>query len=126
LLLGTLGAWYETVILFGSLDFGDLLIGLALEAIWFCFVTSIVAGFCGVVRSVLGVVGGSIAFLLALALLGNIPWFSSWLPTRLASGSAARFVEPPVVDLWHAVVVSIVASVAAFALAVYGLGRREL
>jgi ABC-2 type transport system permease protein len=125
LALGTFGAWYETAVLLGSVSFGALMGGLALEALWLCFATSIVALFTSAIRGVAGVVGGSIALLLALALLGGLSSASSWLPTRLASGGAA-LLRQPAGDIWHAVVVSAVATVAALGLAVYRLGEREL
>jgi len=123
LALGTFGAWYETTVLLGSVSFGALMVGLALEAVWLCFVTSIVAAFTSAMRGVLGVVGGSIALLLALALLGNLPSAFSWLPTRLAA-SGADFVQHSAGDVWHGVVVSGVATVAALSLAVNRLGKR--
>src|SRR6266508_2076630 len=83
LALGTLGAWYETTVLLGSVSVGALVGGLALEALWLCFVTGIVAVVASAIRGVLGVVGASIGLLLGLALLGNFPGASSWLPTRL-------------------------------------------
>ncbi len=125
LALGTFGAWYETTVLLGSVPFAALMVGLALEALWFCFVTSIVAVFTSAIRGVLGVVGGSIALLLALALVGGLPAASSWLPTSLGA-SAADLVQHPAGDVWHAVVVSAAATVAALSLAVNRLSKREL
>ena len=125
LAVGTLGALYETSVLLGSVPIGALFVGLAMEALWFCFVTSIVAVFTSAIRGVLGVVGASLALLLALALLGNLPAASSWLPTRLAA-SGADLVQHRAGDIWHAVVVSGIASVAALLVAVNRLGKREL
>ncbi len=45
LAVGTFGAWYETKVLLGHVPFGALMGGLALEALWLCFVTSIVTLF---------------------------------------------------------------------------------
>jgi ABC-2 type transport system permease protein len=127
LAIGTLGAWYETTILLGTVPVGDLAVGLVLEALWFCFVISVVAAFTGVFRGVLGVVGCSIALLLALALLGSVlPSVASWLPTRLSSGSAARIIHPPAENLWQPVVIASVGTIVALGLAVYGLSKREL
>jgi ABC-2 type transport system permease protein len=124
LALGTLGAWYETTVLLGSVPFGPLVVGLGLEAIWLCFVTSVVAAWTSAIRGVLGVVGCSIGLLLALALLGNLPAASSWVPTRLAA-SAADPLRHDVRDVWHAVVLSVVATVAGVGVAVQRLGARE-
>jgi ABC-2 type transport system permease protein len=125
LALGTLGAWYETMVLLGHVPFGALMGGFALEALWFCFVTSIVAVFTSAIRGVLGVVGASIALLLGLALLGNLPSASSWLPTRLAA-SGADIVQHSAGDVWHATVVACVATVVALSLAVNRFGKRQL
>jgi ABC-2 type transport system permease protein len=125
LALGTFGAWYETTVLLGSVPFGALMGGLALEALWLCFVTSIVTVFTSAIRGVLGVVGGSIALLLTLALLDGLPSAFSWLPTRLAA-SGGDLIQHPAGDVWHAVVVSSLATVAALSLAVNRLGKREL
>jgi len=125
LALGTFAAWYETTVLLGHASFGALMGGLALEALWLCFVTSVVTVFTSAIRGVLGVVGCSIALLLTLALVGGLPSASSWLPTSLGA-SAADLVQHPAGDVWHAVVVSAVATVAALSLAVNRLGKREL
>src|SRR5260370_29024869 len=65
LALGMLAAWYETTALLGAVSFRSLLAALALQAVWFCFVTSVVAFFTSTVRGVPGAIGSSIALLLA-------------------------------------------------------------
>jgi ABC-2 type transport system permease protein len=123
LALGTLAAWYQTAVLLGHVPAADLAAGLALEALWLCFVTGVVAVFTSAVRGVLGVVGGSIALLLVLALLGGVHSLSSWLPTRLA-GSGADLLRHPAGDVWHAALVAAAATVAALWLAVSRQGAR--
>ena len=107
---------------FGSFSVGALLGGFALEALWLCFVTGIVLVFSSAIRGLLGVVGASIALLLALALLGNLPAVSSWLPTKLA-GSEADLVKHAADGIWRAAVITGVATVAAVSLGVYRLGQ---
>jgi ABC-2 type transport system permease protein len=124
LILGTLAAWYETVILFSSVPVDRLLGGLAFEALWFCLVTSIVTFFASVIRGVLGVVGASIGLLLGLALLGNLPSISDWLPTSL-SGSSADLIQHAGGDLWKSAIVASVVAVAALGLAVHRFGMRQ-
>jgi ABC-2 type transport system permease protein len=124
LALGTLGAWYETTILLGSVSFGSLMLGLALEALWLCFVTSIVVLFSSTLRGAIAVVGASIALLLALSLVGSLTAASSWMPTRL-SGSGADFIRDAPGDIWHAIVVTMLATVVAVSLALYQFGNRE-
>lgn len=125
LALGTLGAWHETAILLGTVSFGALLGGFALEALWLCFVTSIVAAFSCVIRRVPGVIGGAIVLLLALGLLQGLPVVSSWFPTRLAA-SGADFLHQSTGDIWHAAVVATLSAVVALSLAVNRVGKREL
>jgi ABC-2 type transport system permease protein len=126
LALGTLGAWYETTVLLGTVPLGGLVAGLALEALWICFVTSVVAVLVSVTRSVLGAVGSAIALLLGLGLLGGLPWWSSWLPTGLATSIGALVQRTPPHDTWHAAVVTCVVTVGLVGLATDRLGRREL
>jgi ABC-2 type transport system permease protein len=125
LVLGMLGAWYETTVLLGSVPAGDIAAGLALEAVWLCFVTSVVAFFTSATRSVLATIGASIGVLLALALLGGLDAASSWVPTRLA-GSAASVVHHSAGDVWHAILVTAVATAVVLGFAVWRLGKREL
>jgi len=125
LALGTFAALYETTVLFGTVPFGALMIGLALEGLWFCFVTSVVVLFASFIRSVLGVVGVSIAVLLSLALLEGLPSAFSWLPTRLAS-SGADLIHHSAGDIWHAVFVTAIAPLVGIWLALNRLGKREL
>ena len=125
LILGTLGAWYETTVLFSSVNFGALAGGVGLEAVWLCFVASTVLFLSSMVRSVLGVVGWTIALLLGLALLANVGAVETWLPTRLAA-SIGVSVQGPAGDIWHAVVMAGLGTAIGLAAGVYLLGRREV
>jgi ABC-2 type transport system permease protein len=125
LALGTIAVWYETTILLGAVGVGALLGGFALEAVWLCFATAVVAACSSVIRGVAGVVGCSITLLLALGLLQNLAVLRTWLPTRLA-GSAADLVQHSTGGLWHALLVTILATLGALGLAVDRLGKREL
>jgi ABC-2 type transport system permease protein len=124
LALGTLGAWYETEILLGHVGARALLGGLALQALWICFVASAVTLATTTIRSVAGAVGASIASLLALALLGNLSSASSWVPTRLSSSSADP-LRHHTAGVWHAILVTALATLAALTLAIDRLGKRE-
>jgi len=124
LALGALGAWYETGILIGHVGAGALLGGLALQALWICFVASTVTLATTTTRSVAGAVGASIASLFALAVLGNLSSASSWVPTRL-SGSSADLLRHHTAGVWHAILVTTLATITALALAIDRLGKRE-
>jgi ABC-2 type transport system permease protein len=124
--VGTLGAWYETTILLGHISLADLAAGSALEALWLCFVTSVVAACTSVIRSVLGAVGSAVALLLALDVLGAAPALSSWMPTRLAESVADLTSPQPAGNIWHGAVIAGLAAAALISLAVNRIGRREL
>lgn len=127
LVAGTVGAWYETVVLLGSVSIGDLVAGFLLETAWLCFVVGVVVLFSSVTRSVLGTVASSLAFILATAFVASVPSVpSTWLPTRLATGVGALVQPNPPGHLWHAVVVACVATTAMVTFAVGRFGRREL
>jgi len=123
---GTLAAWYETTVLFGAVPARALAAGFALEAVWFCFVTSLVTAFASVVRSAGAAVGSAIAVLLALALFGSVSVISSWLPTRLADSLPDLISPNSAGDIWHAVIVAALAGVVLVIAAVWRLGQREL
>jgi len=124
LALGTLGAWYETEILLGHVGAGALLGGLALQGLWICFATSTVTLATTTTRTVAGAVGASLAALLALALLGNVAPTSSWVPTRL-SGSTADLLRHHTTGVWHAILVTALATLASLAVAIDRLRKRE-
>jgi ABC-2 type transport system permease protein len=125
LALGTLGAWYETAVLIGSLPVGPLMVGFLLEALWLFFACSVVALFSSVVRSVLAVAGAAVGLFLALALLENFSGVVSWMPTSLAQ-SAPDLIGQPAGPLWHAVMITLAASLLAVGIAVNRLGKREI
>jgi ABC-2 type transport system permease protein len=125
LALGTLGAWYETSVLIGTVPFGPLAVGFLLEAVWLLFVGSSVAFFSSVVRSVTAVVGLAVGLFLALALLESLPGVLSWMPTRLAL-SASDLIGQSAGAIWHSVVVAAAASGLGLAIAASRLGRREI
>jgi ABC-2 type transport system permease protein len=126
LVLGTLGAWYETEILLGTVDVAALAKGTMLMALWFGFVICLTAGVAGIQRSVLGVAGVALGILLVGVFLGGLSVLSSWMPTRLAAGYSESFLPGGGAELWRPVLVAIVTSVASWALGVALLGRREI
>lgn len=124
LALGTIGAWYETTILLGTVPIAALLKGVALEALWLVFICSMVLLFSSLVRGVLGVAGATLGVLLALALLGSFSFAASWSPTRLSGGMADFMRESPG-SHWQAIAATFAISVAACGLAVILFDRRE-
>jgi ABC-2 type transport system permease protein len=122
--LGIGCAWYETDLLLGSLDPVALVAGFGLESLWVCFCVAVVALWASIARSVLAVVGTSLASLLALAFLSDIHPLHTWLPSALGA-SVADLVGPhhPGVP-WAAVAISAAATVALVGTAVTRLSRR--
>ena len=120
LVLGTLGAWYETAVLLGSVNAPDLLAGLALEALWFILVIAVVAAYSALIRGVAGTVGAVVGTLLGLA---AIPALKSWLPTRLADGLVLVLKHQP--HPWRPVLIATLATIALLTFAVHRLGRAE-
>lgn len=84
--LGAAAAWYETRLLIGYVSPAALAAGSGLEMLWIGFTVAVVTAWAAVVRSVLAVVGWSLATLIALALLDSISALASWLPTSLSAG----------------------------------------
>jgi ABC-2 type transport system permease protein len=125
LVLGTLGAWYETSILLGSVDMAALAEGMLLMALWFGFVICLTVAVAGVQRGVLGVAGVTIGILLALVFLGSFSALASWLPTRLASGYSEAFLSGGGEELWRPGAVAVVAGATSWVLGVTLLARRE-
>jgi len=68
--------------------------------------------------------GTAIALLLGLALLGNLPEVSSWLPTRLAQG-AAMLVAHKAAGVWRPILTTSAASFALVGVALTRINRRE-
>jgi len=123
--LGILAACYETSVLIGPLNAATLAGGFGIETGWICFCVSIVALWAAVVRAVSSIAGLSLASLLALVFLAGIPGLSSWSPTVLAS-SVADLAGPhhhsgaP----WHALGVTVGATVVLLATATWRLSTR--
>jgi ABC-2 type transport system permease protein len=125
LALGAFGALYETVILLGPVSVSKLLAGIALAALWIVFVTILVAALSTAMRGVAAVAGAAIALLLGIALLANIPALSSWLPTRLAEGTAMLIMHDKANDAWRPILITTAASFALVGVALGRISRRE-
>ncbi len=126
LLAGSLAAWYETTVLLGAPPAGQVLLGTVLGALFLAFAVACTAAAAYLARGVLATAGITIVFLLALALVGNLPRVGRWSPTTLlgalpslARGTSASYFLPA------AGVCVVVAAGALFA-AVKLAPRREL
>jgi hypothetical protein len=75
---------------------------------------------------VLATAGVTVVVLLVMALVGNIPAIGRWLPTTLLSAGPVLLKGKDIVDFLPATGVTIVATLAALAVALRGMARREL
>jgi ABC-2 type transport system permease protein len=119
--LGVLAAWYETAVLIGPPRAVALAGGFALEAAWLCFAAATVAAWASITPAVLATTGASLASLLALALLAEIPAVSSWSPTALAGSLGDLAKSHHAATPWHAVVIAVPSTIALLALAAWRL-----
>jgi ABC-2 type transport system permease protein len=124
-LLGTLAAWYQSVVLLGPLPVTGMLAGMAYVCLYLAFAVAVVAAATALVRGVLAATGLAIAVLLGLAVLGILPALREWLPgallgalTALAAGGDAGAYLP-------AAAVTVAATAALVAVAGAVLQRRE-
>lgn len=126
LALGTLAAGYETAVLIGRASPVALAGGLGLEALWMCFALAVVTAWSALVRGVVGVVGCTLATLLALALPAAAGVPASWLPTGLAAGLGALVGAHHSAPLWHGVIVTAGATVLLLVAATRRIQRRVM
>jgi hypothetical protein len=123
---GALAAWYETVILLGSLPVGRTLIGIGTGALFELFVVAVVVYAAGRSASFIQTSILAIAVVFLMPLLENVGDLQPWLPSRLPgmlmdldrSYSVGEYVKP--------VLVTAIAIPALVILGIRRLERREL
>jgi ABC-2 type transport system permease protein len=124
-LLGTLGAWYETSVLLGSLPAGGVLAGVLCGALYMVFAVAVTALAASLARSVIGAVGIALVILVLIPIAGAIHAIDSWLPSALASAPAGLVGSEHLAHFIPALAVTTAASAAAVWFSAYRLGRRE-
>jgi ABC-2 type transport system permease protein len=124
--VGSLAAWYETTVLLGGLPAGRMLLGIALAALFLAFAVAVVALVAAVARGVLATAGVTLAVLLAMAIVGNVPAAGRWLPTALASAPAGLVGPSAPGDYLPAAVLTAALTLAALAGAIAFGARREV
>jgi ABC-2 type transport system permease protein len=125
-ILGTAGAWYETVILLGPLPVGAMVLGTLLTCLYLAFAVAVVALSAAVLRGVLGVIALSAAVLLSFPLLGLVPELRPWLPGQLLAALTGLAGGAGAVAYLRAAVVTAVATAAMLPTAAVLLDRREV
>ncbi len=88
-ILGAVAAWYETVVLIGSLPVGGTLAGIGYGVLYLALVVAVVAAAGSRTRSVLGAVMASLIVLVAMPILGVVDGIGEWLPSHLVGALAA-------------------------------------
>lgn len=82
-LLGALAAWYETVVLIGSLPVGGTLAGIGYGLLYLALVVAVVAAAGSRSKNVLGAVMITIVVLLVMPIVGLVQAIGRWLPSHL-------------------------------------------
>lgn len=124
--LGTLAAWYETVVLIEPPDPAAVLLGATITSVYWLFMVAVVAGVSGLVTSQSAIIIWSLLVLLALPIVGIVERLATWLPSHLLSAIPAIEGGASLGDYTAALTVTAVATVALTAAAVRLTARREL
>jgi ABC-2 type transport system permease protein len=126
MVLGTLTAWYETVLLLGQLPAGAILVGLVLGAVYLAATVAVVALVASLAPSLLATAGISLAILIGMVIVGGLGNVGSYLPTNLAGAMVGLARGASATTYLPATGISIVLIGAALAGAVHFGARREL
>jgi ABC-2 type transport system permease protein len=86
--LGAAAAWYETVVLIGSLPVGGTLAGIGYGVLYLALVVAVVAAASARTKSVLGAVMVSLIVLIVMPIIGVVEAIGDWLPSRLIGALA--------------------------------------
>jgi ABC-2 type transport system permease protein len=124
--LGTLAAWYETVLLLGSPPPGAMLAGLLCGSLYLIFAVSVTTAAASVARSTLGTVGITLGVLLALPLLGMVGLLHAWLPSTLVTAPVALLTGVAPGDYLPALAVALVSTPLLLATATFQLEHRDM
>ncbi len=124
-LLGTLGAWYETTVLLGSLPAGGVLAGVVCGAIYMMFAVAVTALAASLARSAIGTIGIALANMILIPIAGSIHAVDDWLPSALVNAPVDLVGRQHLTHFIPALGVTVAASAAAAWFAAYRLGRRQ-
>jgi ABC-2 type transport system permease protein len=124
--LGSLAAWYETVVLIGSLPVAATLAGVGFGLLYLALVVAIVAAAGSRAKNVLGAVLATIVVLLAMPIVGIVESVGRWLPSHLVGALSNLPAGAAVSDYLPATLVSVVMIGLALRLAVRWAEAREL
>jgi ABC-2 type transport system permease protein len=124
--LGTLAAWYETVLLLGPLPVDAVLAGLLCGGLYLVFAVAVVTAAAALARKTVGIVGIALGALILMSIAGTLGVLHDWLPSTLAGAPVALLTTTRLADYVPAITVTVAAAVALVVLAVAVLRRREV
>lgn len=125
-LLGTLAAWYETVVLLGAVPAPSVIAGALLGALYLAFVVAVVSIAAALVRSTLATVGVALCALFALPIAAVYEPLHRWAPSTLAGGFAGLLGDESLSTYSGPAAVAAVLAAAMLLAAAARLGRREV
>jgi ABC-2 type transport system permease protein len=126
LVIGALGAWYYTVLLFGVLPLGAFMALNGLLWLQVLVYLAVTIFFSTLSRSQAVAAGLGVAFLLFLSLLGAFPGLRPLLPDNLLAWGVGLTLGQPIQPAWGALAVSLGLIAAALLGACRLLRRQEL
>ena len=124
--LGTLGAWYETIVLLGDLPVGAMLLGMLLTSLYLAFAVAVTAAASSFARAPLVIVPVAAGLLIVVPLLGLVGAVRDWLPSNLLGSLVGLVVGVPPLEYLRPAIVTLVATAGLLWLATVRLQRREL
>jgi len=124
--LGTLGAWYETVVLLGDLPVGAMLLGMLLTSLYLAFAVAVTTAASSFARAPLVIVPVAAGVLIVVPLLGLLGALRDWLPSNLLGSLVGLVVGVPPVEYLRPALVTLAATAVLLWLAAARLQRREL
>ena len=124
--LGALGAWYETVVLLGSVPVGGMLAGIVYGCVYLVFAVAVVAFATALTRSVLASVVVAVGGLLVLPVLGLLGTLGEWLPSHLVGALPALAGGESPGEYLRASAVTLVLASGLLPVSAWLLDRREV
>jgi ABC-2 type transport system permease protein len=124
--LGTLAAWYETVLLLGPLPWAAMVAGLLCGSTYLMFAVAAVAAAASFARTTLATVGIALGGLLVLPVAGLLEPIHRWLPSTLVTAPVGLLTGTHLIEFLPALAVAALGSGALVAIAGIRLRRREI
>lgn len=128
LLVGSLAGWYYTELLFGHVEFGDMILGVVVYALWLIFIMTLTVWMSTILKG-----NGAIAFMAILATIaisaatGWLGKWMAWSPSRLSDHAAQLLMDGRVGDRFAASMIGTVIGIGLILIAaIFVFKRQEL